>query len=66
MNENFNEWMENLDDSVYAFFSESLSDFEGRFGLDLEGFFESGVEPDDIVYEIQKLIEEEEYQGEDE
>lgn len=62
MNEDFFEWVEFVDDTVFAYFGEPLSDFEERFGVDMENYFELGYSVDQVISDFQDMIEEEEYE----
>ena len=65
MFDNYEDWVESVDDTVFAYFGEPLMDFVDRFGLNLDDYYYYESTPDDIVSEIQKLIEEEEYPSDD-
>lgn len=57
----FEDWVEDVDDVVYAYFGDTVYELQQRFNLDLEYYFENDFDPEVIVSEIQDFIEEEEY-----
>lgn len=59
--DNFDSWYEDVDNIVYAYFGEGLSDLEDLYRIDLNYFFEAGENPKNIISILQNIIEDEEY-----
>jgi hypothetical protein len=57
----FEEWREELENTVYVYFSEELDDFEEYYGLDLIYYYENDYSPLDVVTEIQSIVEEDDF-----
>jgi hypothetical protein len=54
----FDDWIEEVENTVYVHFQEDLDFFVDMYGLDLDYYFENGSTPMMIVNEIQEFLEE--------
>jgi hypothetical protein len=57
----YEEWLEDLENTVYVYFSQDLDSLVDFYGLDLEYFYDSDYSVMDVVTEIQSIIEEEDF-----
>jgi len=63
MFDDYDTWIENVDDEVYAFFSAGIYELQDFYEsrLDLNTYFEEEYSPEDVINVIHDLIEEDEY-----
>jgi len=57
----YEEWLEDLENTVYVYFSQDLDSIVEFYGLDLEYFFDNDYSVMDVVTEIQSIIEEDDF-----
>lgn len=57
----FEDWLEDVENTVYVYFSKDVEVLSEMYGLDLNYYFENDYSPMDVVSEIQSIIEEDEF-----
>lgn len=57
----FEDWLEDLENTVYVYFSEDLDSLVSLYGLDLSYYYDNDYSVMDVVSEIQSFIEDEEF-----
>jgi hypothetical protein len=60
----FEEWMEDLENTVYVYFSQDLDSLVELYGIDLEYYFENDYSAMEVVTDIQNMLEEDDFEDE--
>jgi hypothetical protein len=57
----FEEWRDDLENTVYVYFSEELDELEEYYGLDLMYYYENDYSPMSVVLDIQAIRENDDF-----
>jgi hypothetical protein len=60
----FDEWLEELENTVYVYFSDDLDSLVSYYGINLDYYYDNDYSVMDVISEIQRLIEDEEFDDE--
>lgn len=53
----YEQWLEEVENSVYVYLRSDLEEFLDEFGLDLYTYYEANYSPEDVVAVIDEMIE---------